>query len=37
MKMEPKGSRPPAKQIAHGRRYQSLSGMGDGMRFTRQG
>jgi hypothetical protein len=37
MKMEPKGSRPPASAMAAGRRYQGRGGMGEGMRLTRQG
>lgn len=34
MKMDPKGSSPPAAMMTSGRRYHTRSGMGDGMRFT---
>ena len=37
MKMEPKGSRPPIRAITLGCRYHFFAGMGEGMRFTRQG
>ena len=37
MKMEPKGSRPPTREMTHGRRYHRLSGMGEGMRLTLHG
>ena len=37
MKMDPKGRRPPMRAITLGRRYHFLWGMGEGMRFTRQG
>lgn len=34
MKMDPKGSSPPAATIMAGLRYHWRLGMGDGMRFT---
>ena len=37
MKMDPNGSRPPMRAMTDGRRYHFLCGMGEGMRFTRQG
>jgi hypothetical protein len=37
IKMDPNGSSPPAAATAQGVRYQGLTGMGLGMRFTRQG